>query len=83
MFLRSCLPPPARSARTPPLTPDITYVASILCTSLERRYLITNASWIAGAALTIFLDLFVLGQFAFYSHQDAQRGKVFADDDEA
>jgi len=61
------------------LTTDVTYIASILFVSLDRKYLITNASWIAGAGLTIFLDLFILGQFAVYSYQD-RHNKVFADD---
>ncbi|TXT11217.1 hypothetical protein VHUM_01968 [Vanrija humicola] len=60
---------------------NVTYVLSILFKSTDRKYLITNASWIAGAGLTIFLDLFVLGQFAYYAYQDEQKdAKVFADD---
>ncbi|WOO79011.1 putative vacuolar amino acid transporter YPQ1 [Vanrija pseudolonga] len=60
---------------------NVTYVASIMFKSMDRKYLITNASWIAGAGLTIFLDLFVLGQFAYYAWQDRQKdAKVFADD---
>lgn len=42
-------------------------------------YLIINASWIAGALFTIFLDIFVLGQFAYYSYQDQHKAAVFSD----
>jgi hypothetical protein len=60
---------------------NVTYIASILFTSLEHRYLVANASWIAGAGLTIFLDLFILGQFFVYSYQDRNQ-KVFAADND-
>lgn len=62
------------------ITGNVTYVASILSKSLDRKYVIANLSWIAGAGLTIFLDLYVLGQFAYYSWHDRHVGKVFADD---
>lgn len=60
---------------------DLTYVISILIISLEPRYLVANASWLAGSGLTIFLDLFVLAQFARFSWQDRQaaENKVFVD----
>ncbi|KZV73803.1 PQ-loop-domain-containing protein [Peniophora sp. CONT] len=45
---------------------NATYTASILVVGLDRQHLIVNASWLAGSALTIFLDLFVLGQFVHY-----------------
>ncbi|KAJ7134702.1 PQ loop repeat-domain-containing protein [Mycena epipterygia] len=45
---------------------NVTYSVSILVKSTERDYLITNASWLAGSALTVFLDLIVLGQFFYY-----------------
>ncbi|KAJ4482124.1 PQ loop repeat-domain-containing protein [Lentinula aciculospora] len=38
---------------------NATYSLSICVKSLEKEYLITNASWLAGSALTIFLDLIV------------------------
>ena len=56
---------------------------SILFTSTETRYLIANASWLAGSGLTVFLDLFVLAQFAVFNYQDKQSKKegVFMNDD--
>ncbi|KAJ7610683.1 hypothetical protein B0H17DRAFT_1118018 [Mycena rosella] len=45
---------------------NLTYSLSILAKSMERDYLVTNASWLAGSALTVFLDLIVLGQFFYY-----------------
>ena len=56
--------------------PDVTYVAAILLTSLDRRYIIANASWLAGSGLTIFLDLFVVAQFAIYNTQDSKRKRA-------
>jgi hypothetical protein len=52
-----------------------------LVVSLEPRYLAANASWLAGSGLTIFLDLFVLAQFARFSWQDRQEAenKVLSD----
>jgi len=50
-----------------------TYAISICLASMEPRYLLANASWLAGSALTVFLDLFVLGQFAYYR---SVRGRV-------
>lgn len=61
---------------------NVTYVASILAKSTEWKYLVTNASWIAGSVVTIFLDFIILGQFAYFSWQDKQRvRRIFADDD--
>lgn len=60
--------------------PDVTYIASILMKSMEYKYLVTNASWIAGSAFTIFLDIFIIGQFAYYTYQDKYKTRVFADD---
>jgi hypothetical protein len=59
---------------------NVTYIASILMKSMEYKYLVTNASWIAGSAFTIFLDLFIIGQFAYYSWQDREKAPVFAND---
>lgn len=61
---------------------DVTYIASILSKSMEYKYLVTNASWIAGSAFTIFLDLFIIGQFAYYSWQDHHKAPVFANDED-
>lgn len=63
------------------LTADVTYIASILIKSTDYKYLVTNASWIAGSVFTIFLDLFIIGQFAYYTYQDRYKTRhVFADD---
>ncbi|KAJ7927970.1 PQ loop repeat-domain-containing protein [Mycena leptocephala] len=45
---------------------NLTYSLSIIAKSTDREYLITNASWLAGSALTVFLDLIVLSQFFYY-----------------
>ncbi|EGN98249.1 hypothetical protein SERLA73DRAFT_183181 [Serpula lacrymans var. lacrymans S7.3] len=45
---------------------NITYALSICVASTDREYLIKNASWLAGSALTVFLDILVLGQFFYY-----------------
>ncbi|KAF7365137.1 PQ-loop-domain-containing protein [Mycena venus] len=45
---------------------NLTYSLSIIAKSTDRDYLITNASWLAGSALTVFFDLIVLGQFFYY-----------------
>lgn len=35
------------------------YVLSICVLGLDRNHMATNASWLAGSGLTIFLDIFV------------------------
>lgn len=45
---------------------NLTYALSICVASMERDYLIRNGSWLAGSALTIFFDIFVLCQFFYY-----------------
>jgi hypothetical protein len=62
---------------------DVTYILSILLVSLDSHYLLANASWLAGSASTILLDIFVLGQFGVYSLQDKRKRdeeRVFVDD---
>ncbi|KAJ8691756.1 putative vacuolar membrane transporter for cationic amino acids [Pleurotus ostreatus] len=49
-----------------------TYGLSICAKSMDRRYLITNASWLAGSILTILLDVIVLCQFVYYRTRDRQ-----------
>ena len=63
---------------------DATYVMSILFTSTEPHYLMANAAWLAGSGLTIFLDVFVLAQFAVFSIQDKRERKdrMFVDDEQ-
>ncbi|KAL7413455.1 PQ loop repeat-domain-containing protein [Mrakia frigida] len=48
---------------------NLTYVASILFKSVRRRYIIANLPWLSGSALTVFLDIAVLCQFAYFSRQ--------------
>lgn len=57
------------------ITGNVTYMISIMVTSLEPRYLLANLSWILGSSLTVFLDLFVLAQFAVFSYQDKKRAQ--------
>ncbi|KAJ6585064.1 PQ loop repeat-domain-containing protein [Mycena capillaripes] len=45
---------------------NLTYSLSIIAKSTDRDYLITNGGWLAGSALTVFLDFIVLGQFFYY-----------------
>ncbi|KAH9932682.1 PQ-loop-domain-containing protein [Epithele typhae] len=55
---------------------NTTYTLSILAASLEWPHLVVNAPWIAGSALTVFLDLFVLYQFAHYRREDGERARA-------
>ncbi|KAF9221024.1 PQ-loop-domain-containing protein [Gyrodon lividus] len=55
---------------------NTTYALSIIVVSTERSYLIRNASWLAGSALTVFLDLGVLCQFFYYGFVSRQRGWI-------
>lgn len=45
---------------------NVTYALSICAKSIDRTYLTTNAGWLAGSALTVFLDIFVLCQIFYY-----------------
>ncbi|ORX35968.1 PQ loop repeat-domain-containing protein [Kockovaella imperatae] len=62
---------------------NVTYVMSILFISTDRHYLLANAAWLAGSGLTVFLDLFVLAQFAVFNLQDrrASKERLLVDDD--
>ncbi|GAA5934316.1 PQ-loop repeat-containing protein [Sporobolomyces koalae] len=64
---------------------NVTYVASILLTSLSLQHLLVNAPWLLGSGGTIFLDFIVLGQFAYYAKerrlQDEQNKVMFVDED--
>ncbi|KAF8133783.1 PQ-loop-domain-containing protein [Boletus edulis] len=55
---------------------NLTYALSIVAVSMERDYLIRNGSWLAGSALTVFLDLIVLCQFFYYGFVSRQRGWI-------
>ncbi|KAI0755179.1 PQ-loop-domain-containing protein [Daedaleopsis nitida] len=55
---------------------NTTYTLSILASSLEIKHLAVNAPWIAGAALTVFLDLFVLYQFFHFRQEDKRRARM-------
>ncbi|WWD09408.1 hypothetical protein V865_007531 [Kwoniella europaea PYCC6329] len=61
---------------------NITYVLSIFFTSMNPRYILANLPWLAGSGLTVFLDLFVLAQFAVFNWQDKKKEKVFASDED-
>jgi len=45
---------------------NTTFTLSICVVSTKMKYLLANAPWLAGSVLTVFLDLFVLGQFVYY-----------------
>ncbi|KAF8158868.1 hypothetical protein K438DRAFT_1909956 [Mycena galopus ATCC 62051] len=45
---------------------NLTYSSSIIAKSTDSAYLLVNASWLAGSALTVFMDLTVLFQFFYY-----------------
>lgn len=49
---------------------NTTYCLSIFAKSMEWEYLLTNAGWIAGSGLTVFLDAMVLLQFMWYRRAD-------------
>jgi len=54
---------------------NVTYSLSICAASTEREYLIRNGSWLAGSALTVFLDIFVLCQFFYYRSKGSREGE--------
>ncbi|KAI0770483.1 PQ-loop-domain-containing protein [Fomes fomentarius] len=62
------------------ITGNTTYTLSILAVSLDIRHIVANAPWIAGSALTVFLDGFVLYQFYGY-RQDKRRERLRAGSD--
>lgn len=55
---------------------NLAYVLAICTKSMSSQYLITNASWLAGSGLTVFLDLFVLAQFFYYRSVDSAEDDV-------
>ncbi|KAH8082272.1 PQ loop repeat-domain-containing protein [Filobasidium floriforme] len=46
---------------------NLTYVASILCKSLDREYVLANTSWLIGSGGTVLLDCIVLAQFVYFA----------------
>jgi len=48
------------------ITGNVTFALSITTASTQRHYLVMNGSWLAGSALTVIFDLFVLCQFFYY-----------------
>lgn len=55
---------------------NITYALSICVASMDREYLIRNASWLAGSTITILFDIVVLCQFFYYCcYVSRQRGE--------
>ncbi|GAA5906589.1 PQ-loop repeat-containing protein [Sporobolomyces salmoneus] len=67
---------------------NVTYVASILLTSMSLQHIMINAPWLLGSAGTVFLDFLVLGQFAYYAKErrleaEKQReARMFVDEEE-
>ncbi|PCH40224.1 PQ-loop-domain-containing protein [Wolfiporia cocos MD-104 SS10] len=57
------------------ITGNSTYVLSILTASTEKNHIVANAAWIAGSALTVFLDAFVICQFFYYRAADQRLSK--------
>ncbi|KAF9468502.1 PQ loop repeat-domain-containing protein [Collybia nuda] len=49
---------------------NATYAWSICAKSMDEHYLLMNAGWLAGSALTVFLDAFVLCQIFYYRSAD-------------
>lgn len=52
---------------------NVTYAASIVTASQDWDYLVKNGGWLAGSALTVFLDFIVLGQVFYYASRKAHR----------
>lgn len=46
---------------------NLTYVISILVLDLSPKYLLINASWLAGSVGTLFLDMIIFTQFWIYN----------------
>lgn len=74
------LPDSVRDVAAPADRLDITYAASILLTSTQPRYILANLSWLVGALATVVQDLFVIGQFAVYHHQDRKARQAALDE---
>lgn len=47
---------------------NLTFIFSVLAVSLERHYLLVNASWLIGSAGTLMLDMTIFTQFFVYNH---------------
>ncbi|KAJ7016655.1 PQ loop repeat-domain-containing protein [Mycena alexandri] len=62
---------------------NLAYSLSIIAKSRDGDYLITNASWLAGSALTVFLDFIVLGQFFYYRSLTRDVGASLSNEDRA
>ncbi|GLB38390.1 putative protein with repeated motif present between transmembrane helices in cystinosin, yeast ERS1p, mannose-P-dolichol utilization defect 1, and other hypothetical proteins [Lyophyllum shimeji] len=54
---------------------NVTFSLSIGAQGLTRKNLIANSGWLAGSALTVFLDVFVLGQVFYYRAVDRSSGR--------
>ncbi|KAK0464460.1 PQ loop repeat-domain-containing protein [Desarmillaria tabescens] len=52
---------------------NVTYALSICAKSMDKDYLVTNASWLAGSGLTVFLDIIILCQIFFFQYLPALR----------
>ncbi|TFL05151.1 PQ loop repeat-domain-containing protein [Pterulicium gracile] len=55
---------------------NVTYAASIVTASQDWDYLVKNGGWLAGSALTVFLDFIVLGQVFYYASRKASRSST-------
>ncbi|KAF8073755.1 PQ loop repeat-domain-containing protein [Lyophyllum atratum] len=53
---------------------NVTFALSICAKGIDRQNLIANSGWLAGSALTVFLDVFVLGQIFYYRSADRSAG---------
>ncbi|RDB18024.1 putative vacuolar amino acid transporter YPQ1 [Hypsizygus marmoreus] len=51
---------------------NITYALSICTKSMDPKYLFTNAGWLAGSVLTVFLDVIVLSQIFYYRYRTSE-----------
>jgi hypothetical protein len=56
---------------------NITYCLSICAKSMDPDYLLLSAGWLAGSALTVFLDIVVIAQFFYYRSVDHVDMSVF------
>ncbi|GAA5879023.1 hypothetical protein JCM16303_001271 [Sporobolomyces ruberrimus] len=67
---------------------NITFVASILLTSMSLQHILVNAPWLLGSGGTIFLDFLVLGQFTYYAKERRLRdererdARMFVDEEQ-
>lgn len=61
---------------------NLTYVISILALDTSTKYLLINASWLAGSFGTLFLDFIIFVQFWMYNKGDEDEDESDLDSDE-